>query len=496
MKKIIVIGGGISGLTSGIFAQRAGFESVVLEKNPIPGGECTGWDRKGSYIDGCIHWLTGTKKDTELYDLWCKVGALENIEIINMDYFYAFDFDGRTIYFYNNYDKLREELISVSPTDEKIIDEFISSCKSLREMRVPVSKPMDMMNMIDMIKMGKGMMSAGMVMQKYSKITVKEFSERLKSPILQKIFKCFMPENYSVSQVMFSYATVAEGNGGIPVGGSRKMAMRVAEKYKSLGGDLRLNSDVEEIIVKDGVAVGVRMKGGEIIKGDYVISACDADVTLNKLLGGKYKDKQLQPLYDNLVDNPIQSNVFVSYAVDGDVSDIPYSFVFKAEPYAVANKTEHNVGMRVYSYDDTLISNGKTTVASFVLQTPEQFDYWKELYKDKSAYNAEKQRIANEILERIMKKFPNLKDRVEVLDVVTPVTYERYCGAYKGSWMAFMQTPKSKGMQSHNGIVDGVKNLQLSGQWVYSPGGLPCAVATGKFAVQRICKQEKMNVFI
>ena len=121
MKKIVIVGGGISGLTSGIFAQKYGFESIVLEKNSVAGGECTGWDRQGSHIDGCIHWLTGTKKDTELYDLWCEVGALDGIDIINLDYYYMFEYDGKKICFYNDYNKLREELLSVSAEDLSLI---------------------------------------------------------------------------------------------------------------------------------------------------------------------------------------------------------------------------------------------------------------------------------------------------------------------------------------------------------------------------------------
>lgn len=62
MKRIVIIGGGISGLTAGIFAQKTGFESIILEKNHTMGGECTGWERQGYHIDGCIHWLVGTKK--------------------------------------------------------------------------------------------------------------------------------------------------------------------------------------------------------------------------------------------------------------------------------------------------------------------------------------------------------------------------------------------------------------------------------------------------
>jgi len=45
MKKVIIIGGGISGLSAGIYAQKAGFQSIIYEKHHISGGECTEWDR-------------------------------------------------------------------------------------------------------------------------------------------------------------------------------------------------------------------------------------------------------------------------------------------------------------------------------------------------------------------------------------------------------------------------------------------------------------------
>ena len=73
---VAVIGGGIAGLSAGVYALLAGFDVTIYEKNPIPGGECIGWNRKGYHIDNCIHWLTGTKKGTELYDVWKQVGAL------------------------------------------------------------------------------------------------------------------------------------------------------------------------------------------------------------------------------------------------------------------------------------------------------------------------------------------------------------------------------------------------------------------------------------
>ena len=51
MKKVIIVGGGISGMAAGIILQNSGFETEIYEKNPVPGGELTGWKREGVYID-------------------------------------------------------------------------------------------------------------------------------------------------------------------------------------------------------------------------------------------------------------------------------------------------------------------------------------------------------------------------------------------------------------------------------------------------------------
>ena len=60
---------------------------------------------------------------------------------------------------------------------------------------------------------------------------------------------------------------------------------------------------------------------------------------------------------------------------------------------------------------------------------------------------------------------------------------------YKGAYMGFITTPSAKPARV-KGTVKGLKNLYLAGQWVMSPGGLPVAVISGKFAIQRILKKE------
>ena len=125
-EKVIIIGGGIAGLSAGIYAQLAGFETEIYEKNAIPGGECIGWNRKGYHIDNCIHWLTGTKKGTELYDVWKTVGALDDdMEYAPINAFYTSTYNGQKVTLWNDLKRTEEELIALSPEDEEEIKKFI-----------------------------------------------------------------------------------------------------------------------------------------------------------------------------------------------------------------------------------------------------------------------------------------------------------------------------------------------------------------------------------
>ena len=90
MKKIAIVGAGVAGMAAGIYAQKSGFQTIICEKNPLPGGECTGWDRQGYHIDGCIHWLTGTREGTPLRRMWEEVGALDGVAVHQPDSFWRF----------------------------------------------------------------------------------------------------------------------------------------------------------------------------------------------------------------------------------------------------------------------------------------------------------------------------------------------------------------------------------------------------------------------
>ena len=227
-EKVVVIGGGVAGLAAGIYALLSGFDAEIYEKNAIPGGECIGWNRKGFHIDNCIHWLTGTKKGTELYDVWEKVGALsDDTQYAPIDAFFTSSYNGQNATLWNDLKKTEKELIEISPEDEAEIRKFIEYVEYSKQCIFPAGKPMEMWGIKDYVQMGATMKDFPKVMKEFGKISLDDYSKRFKSPILQRMICDYLPKEYCAYSFLVSYATMADGNGGIPMGASLQMSLRM-----------------------------------------------------------------------------------------------------------------------------------------------------------------------------------------------------------------------------------------------------------------------------
>lgn len=489
MKKIIIIGAGISGLSAGIFGRKMGFDTEIYEMHSISGGECTGWTRKGYHFDNCIHWLTGTNKETELYKVWEEVGALGNVEVKELDYLYSVNNNSQTLFIYRDIIKLKEHFLEISPEDKEEILKLIEIVKKMQKCSIPTKKPMDMMNIFDYIKIAKSYRSVSKYIAKLSNVSMEEYASNFKNKTIRKAIIEGMPKGYNAMSFFFTLSTFTAKNGGWPKGGSLAMALRMESKYKTLGGKLKCNTKVKRVIIENGEAKGIELENGEVIYSDYIISAVDANMLVSKLLQNKYKDKVFDTQFNNPKKYPVHSSVDVGLGVKCDLSNRAHSAVFNVEPFKCGSYFVDSIGVKHFCYEEDFSPKGCSTIRVNIMGN--DYDYWKNL-KDhnEKQYYIEKNDIAKEIIKRVEKLYPETKGNFEVYDVNTPVTYERYCGAYKGAWMAFDMLPKVKNLR-HNGRIKGISNLYVAGQWVMSPGGLPAACVAGKWAIQRICKDEK-----
>lgn len=492
-EKIVVIGGGIAGLTAGIYGLLSGFEVEIYEKNAIPGGECIGWNRKGYHIDNCIHWLTGTRKDTEMYDVWKKVGALsDDMEYAKINAFYTCMYEGRTATLWNDLERTERELIELSPEDEAEIKKFIQYVEYSKQCLFPAKKPMEMWSVKDYIAMGKDMADFPKVMKEFGKISLGEYSKRFKSPLLQRLMCDYLPKEYCAYAFLVSYATMADGNGKIPMGASLQMSLRMENRFKELGGKIFYNASTEKIVIEKKIAKGIKLEDGTFVEADYIIPTVDTHVLFNKFLPEGYMPKEFKAAYESPKKYPATSGFQIAFAVSEDYNRGETIFI-DVDPIKVGNRTFDRMYVKAYGYDPIFVKDGRQVIQTCITQVDEDFEYWKSLSEEE--YRQVKEELTAEVQKRIEDTFPELKGDMEFLDCWTPLTYERYCNAYHGSYMSFTTTPEAKQLKM-KGRLKGIKNMYVAGQWTSSPGGLPVAAASGKFAIQRILKSEKKSIDI
>ncbi len=487
-KHVIVIGAGLSGLSCGIYLLNNGFDVTLLEKNPSVGGLCTGWYRQGRYIDGCIHWLTGTKENDSCYHIWQDLGAFSSQEdLVYLDTWGDFIYEGKTISFYRDYEKAEQQWLEVAPEDKKEIKKFFRMVRAFTKVSLPMHKPTSMLSLGEMMKV------AWMIIKHPSFLTTMlvntdKYALRFKNPTLRFAMKNAQPGYGNLFSLLFSYATIANNSGAVPIGGSKAFVERIKNRFLSLNGRLIVNANVQTINTHNGFASGVTLSTGQTIKGDYVVSTTEPNYTLDVLLNKQYKVPAIQKRKNDYRKYPTISSLMVTYEI-ADLGDLPTIVNFPVEPLIVGNQKVDFIDIRNFSYDaQYYVHNNKTTCNTLFHQFDEDYIYWKQLSKDKKAYQKEKERIARELVERIETQFPQYKGKITILDVFTPVTLERYTNAMRGAYMS--QFTSSQPRLSSSGIIPHLHNVYLASQWLESPGGLPFAVASGKWTAIRICRQE------
>ncbi len=498
-KKIIIIGAGCSGLSAGIYGQKFGYDTEIYEKNPNNGGLCVSWVRKDTLIDGCIHWMTGTKEGTDLNKLWKQLNAFDSEDIIYSDNFGSFEHEGKIFTFWCDLKKFEQECLEISPEDKRMIRKTVKLIEKIYYMPIPVKRPLAATGLFSYIKIGFKLLPYLPSFIYSSKTSCAKYARKFKSPFLRFILTKIVPGDENLYGTLYAYGTAAFCNGGVPRGGSKYLIQRMENEYKNCGGIIHNNAEIDEILIEKKKVVGLKLKNGEVVKGDYYITCCDAYEATRHLLRKNYYDAHLLKRFKRMQQYPTPSCVYVSFKADSEALsklNITSTFEFECEPIQVGTKIEKSIKMRDYSYDKSLINkDGKVLLNILIHQNDKDYYYWENLRKDYKKYYEQKNKIAEEVKLRIIKRFPSLEGQLETIDVCTPMTYKRYVNAYRGGYMSWAFTQNGRQL-IHKMTYRNIKNLILSGQWVIMPGGLPPAMLSGKFAIQLCCKKDHRNTVL
>lgn len=508
-KKIAIIGGGVAGLSAGIYGQRAGYETTIYEKNSVLGGSLSGWYRNGYAIDNCLHWLTGTSENSPTYEQWVELGVINSdTVIVQRPYLISSETNGVRVTLWRDSERTRKEMLEISPEDETEINLFID-CVNVASGIVA--------NLSNIQKIAKTVTEAETVLSHfefarravlYMGINNEQWAKRFKSKAIRNMILDFTAKEYESYWLIVVYSFFVSNNADLIDGGSIKIADSIVETYMKEGGKVETNMAAKQIVIKksklpkiDGVKIKTKhaekviFENGEEIEADYVICACDVKYVFSKLIKKKkHKNKLIKYIFKHEDEFPMYSAYQVAFSVDGLFEEIGDSLGFECNPIEVAMQRYERILVKNYrQYGDYIAPEGKTVIQCMFLQYEKDFKFWKKLYKsDIGRYNQAKINVANAILHEIEEKFPDYSGRIQVLDTWTPYTYARRNNDTNGAFMRYITTAISRkaGIAQE---VKGVDNVFLASHWLKYPGGLPMAAYTGKTSIGIIEELEKEN---
>ena len=477
-KSIVIIGGGLTGLAAGSYGRMNGYKTTIFEMHNIAGGVATAWKRKGYTIDGAMNWLMGSKPGTSFYHFWEELGAAPDWKIYNNDrQSITENREGKAFTVYCDADRMENYLLEIAPEDEAPIREFMGAVRSFN-LGVPTDKPSDLYSLL--------------VKNKWSQVTTKQYAERFGNPFLREMFVAAFGADLPLSMSMMTLAMQNQKSAGYVIGGARALVNFIEKRYKALGGEIYFGARVEKILVENRKAVGIKLADGTEYHADWVISAADGRTTIFDMLDGKYIDDEIKNRYEH--PNLFAPLVYVALGVNRKFDDVPptidgFRYPLK-KPYTVAGKERTTLNLRLYNFDPTLAPPGKNVV---VVVFGTDYDYWKKLRENPAAYNAEKEKITDEVIARLEERFPGITTQIEMRDVATPITWERYTGNWRGAYEGWMLGSENL-MSDMKKTLPGLDNFFMAGQWVNPGGGMPTAVWSGNHTMQMICKKDGKKV--
>jgi len=495
----IVIGGGLSGLMAGITAAKRGKKVVLLEKHATVGGLAAGFTRKGYYFDAgmsrCMDYIrrplqeVGVKVDLKPQKaIWNVAGCW--VDYTTLEGF----FSGLGGVFQEERSCLRMLYEKEIRPAEAILEAFFTGMdgNDFVEKALGILRLARAMRSMKKMKSLQGMegdifgkyLDPGGAAYAFLQEKEDEVDYRGEMTFFTKVGKLY-------SQTLNFY----------PSNGYQGLVEDMSAVIETHYGDVRTCADVEKILIENGKAVGVELKmhgRSETIYGKKVICCIDLNKTFRQLIGSEFIDAGLLerleksqlaraiPIFYLGVDIPPEK---VRQYFQGH-EEVCYYPEIDPDPKGAHFYRGHSMVVHASCFHNPAHAPaGKTNLQVYLSCPP---DGWMENWglvdgMRTDRYREIKEMVIADLLCALENLIPDLHDRsrIEVGELGTPFTLERYTGNTQGSCLGYRMDADALNSKKFGRYFDsypGIANLYFAGQQTGYPGGVLNALGSGKHA--------------
>jgi phytoene desaturase len=480
----VVIGAGLGGLAAAARLGARGYQVTVVERLDQPGGRARMFRQDGFAFDAGPTIVTAPHVLEELWS-FCGAKLSDDVKLAPMTPFYRLRFyDGSTFDAWREPEKMRAEIEKLSPGDLAGYEKFFTWSETLYRIGFedmgtkPYTTLMDLIKSVPDILYMQGYLSIYQLVSRYIK------DERLR--IAFSFHPLFIGGNPLRASAIYGLIAYLEREYGVhyALGGTHTIVQGMVGLITRQGGELRLNSTVEEIMLDGRKAKGVRLAGGETIPADIVVSNADSAFTYGKLLPASARRAWTD---GKLKRAGLSMSLFVWYfGTNRRWEEVPHHTIVLGPRYQELLKDIFD--KKILAEDFSLYLHRPSATDPSVappgcdafyvlspvphLESGVDWEVTAERYRDK---------IMRRLSETVL---PGLEDAVVTSKVMTPVDFRDELLSVNGA--AFSLEPvllQSAYFRPHNQSED-IANLYLVGAGTHPGAGLPGVVTSARILDQ------------
>ena len=484
----------MGGLSTGNFLAKYHKKVLVLEKHNIPGGLVTSFRRKGAQFDLGIEslyelkdgqtipqflefWGTSVKTQKNTGDICCFI-------------------DGKRYNF--RHDRLRDDFINAFPNNKDDVNRiFDINERMFTEMNsgTEAPKPPYEMSLLDIIKFGINNLRRKPTFMKYGMKNANVVLDKLtQNPVLSSAL--YSKGAFPMVYMAYVYRFSVMGKDYYPTGGMQAVPDASVQSFAANGGTIKLNTEVTEILMENGKAIGVKTKNGDCYYAGNIISNASPHFIYDLLpdsLTSKNKMKQ------NLEGKEIFPSVcalFMSVKNDYDFGNTTCFSFLSSTNYKDNYKdlTPENCPIEMVVYPQKTGDTYKAAVAIMPISY-EYHNFWETGVKRErgEAYYKLKNEVTDILLSRLNSSLGNgFKHSLALAELATPITFERFTYSKNGSCMGWAIDAENYGKFMKQ--KTDVPNLYLCGQWVFPGFGVAGVMASGYYLAKDLLKLDNIDL--
>ncbi len=501
----IVIGSGIGGMTAAACLAELGRRVVVLEQHYTAGGFTHSYARNGYEWDVGVHYIGDVGAQHTMSRRMFDFISGGELKWAAMDDHFDRIFVGDESYdLVAGPENYRAELLKNFPEEATAIDEYLRRIAiGSGMMRLLTLEKILPAPVAALVRTWRRWRSPAWVNQ-----TTREVLESLTSN--QKLIAVLtgqwgdngLPPAQSSFIIHSLIARHYLYGGYYPVGGASRMAETIIPQIQKNGGDLFTYASVEEILMENGRAVGVRMADGHEIRAPIIISNAGVFNTFGKLLP---EDMARRSGYlDKLktVDRSMASlGMYIGLRDTAENLGLPKTnyWLYTSEDYEgsldrfFADPDNETIPLVYISFpsakDPAFLDKypGRSTIEIVAPGPHEWFAQWADQPWGKRGeqYEALKEKWSQRLLERLYEHFPQLRGKIDYYELSTPLSTDYFCRYETGEIYGLDHTPE-RFEQRWLKPKTKIPGLYLTGQDVLTCGvagammaGLATAVTAG-----------------